>query len=101
MSMLFNIFPDSGSEDDYGIEDGKSHIRVQEGIKMKRNLCNQRALVNLSRVICDIAGGRVNNEYLTICKLCCFRIKNQTCLHKTMLRPLQWKWPFLWAPGRL
>lgn len=58
MSMLFNIFPDSGSEEDYDIEDGKSHIRVLEGIKMKMNLCNQRALVNLSRVIFDVAGGQ-------------------------------------------
>lgn len=56
MSMLFNIFPDS--EEDYDIEDGKSQIRVLEGIKMKMNLCNRRALVNLSRVIFDIAGGQ-------------------------------------------
>lgn len=56
MSMLFNIFPDS--EEDYDTEDGKSQIRVLEGIKMKMNLCNRRALVNLSRVIFDIAGGQ-------------------------------------------
>lgn len=58
MSMLFNIFPDSGSEEDYDTEDGKSQIGVLEGIKMKMNLCKQRALVNLNRVICDIAGGQ-------------------------------------------
>lgn len=31
MSMLFNIFPDSGSEEDYDIEDGKTQIPVLEG----------------------------------------------------------------------
>lgn len=54
MSMRFNIFPDSSCEEDCDFEDGKSQIWVLEGIQMKKNLCNQRLLVHLGRVVFNI-----------------------------------------------
>lgn len=54
MSVHFNIFPDSNCEEDCDFEDGKSQICVLEGIKMKKNLCNQRLLDHLGRVIFNI-----------------------------------------------
>lgn len=56
MSKLFNIFPDSSSEEECDFEDGKTQLCVLKGREMKMNFWwNQRMLACAGRVITDIS----------------------------------------------